>query len=64
MELFRSDVYEEEILDRIVIPQFMSIHLESNDVVRSSVANFLVEMCIMCESKRCLEMLDILDKVG
>lgn len=35
-----------------------------NDIdVRSAVAKLLIDICMDCESKKCLEVLDILEKV-
>lgn len=31
--------------------------------VRSAVAKLLIDICMDCESKKCLEVLDILEKV-
>lgn len=56
--------YEEELIDRIVIPQMLNIFQNTDPVIRSSVANLLIDLCIDCESKKCLELLEILEKVG
>lgn len=35
-----------------------------NDIdVRSAVAKLLIDICMDCESKKCLEVLDILERV-
>lgn len=33
-------------------------------IVRSSVARLLIDLCMECESKKCLEILDILERVS
>lgn len=33
-------------------------------VVRSSVANLIVDLCMDCESKKCVELLEILEEVN
>lgn len=37
---------------------------DSDVVVRSSVAKLLVDLCLECDTKRCLELLDILERVS
>ncbi|CAH1116150.1 unnamed protein product [Phaedon cochleariae] len=55
--------YEEELIDRIVIPHTVNITQCNDVIVRSSVANMLIDLCLECESKKCLELLDILEKI-
>lgn len=56
--------YEDELIDRIVIPHMINIINDGDMVVRTQVAKLLIELCMDCDSKRCLEMLDILEKVS
>lgn len=56
-------IYEEELIDRIIIPHTLNIDKDSNVTIRSSVAKLLLNLCLSCETKRCLEMLDILEKL-
>ncbi|KAL1488930.1 hypothetical protein ABEB36_014716 [Hypothenemus hampei] len=56
------DQYEEELIERIVIPHMTPIVHDHDIFIRSSVIKMLVEMCTVCESKRCLELLDIMEK--
>lgn len=38
--------------------------INDNDVdVRAAVAKLLIDICMDCDSKKCLEVLDILEKV-
>ncbi|XP_036326268.1 tuberin-like [Rhagoletis pomonella] len=55
--------YEEEILDRVVIPQFSQIAHEADLEIRVAVANALVGFVRHCDTKRCGELLDILEKL-
>lgn len=55
--------YEDELIDRIIIPHLIPVINDPDVVVRTAVANLLIEQCLYCESKRCLELLDILEKV-
>lgn len=55
--------YEEEILERVVIPHFSNVHTEPDMNVRSAVGKLLIEFAWNCDSKRCLELLDIVEKV-
>lgn len=55
--------YEEEILERVVIPHFAGVHHETDMLVRTSVAKLLVDFAWHCDTKRCLELLDIIEKV-
>lgn len=55
--------YEEEILERVVLPKFGGVHLEPDVVVRQSVARMLLEFARHCETKRCLELMDVVERV-
>ncbi|XP_050296204.1 tuberin isoform X2 [Anthonomus grandis grandis] len=55
--------YEEELIERIVIPHMTHVITENNILIRTSVIKMLLEMCSCCDSKRCLELLDILEKL-
>lgn len=41
----------------------LNIPNNTDIVVRSSVANLLIDICMDCESKKCIELLEILEKV-
>lgn len=55
--------YEEEILERIVIPSFSSIHQENETSVRTSVGKLLIDFIAHCDTKRSLELLDIVERI-
>lgn len=55
--------YEEEILEKVVIVVFSDIAQEQDVKIRVAVCKLILDICSHCESKRCLELLDILDKV-
>lgn len=55
--------YEEEILEKVVIVVFSDVAQESDVKIRIAVSKFLLEACSHCDTKRCLELLDILEKV-
>jgi Tuberin/Rap/ran-GAP len=55
--------YEEEILEDVVIVIFSDIAQEHDIKIRVAVCKLLLEICSHCETKRCLELLDILEKV-
>lgn len=62
--LFLRREYEDELIDRIVIPHMINI-INDNDVdVRCAVGKLLIDICMDCDSKKCLEVLDILEKVS
>ncbi|KAJ8913200.1 hypothetical protein NQ315_016142 [Exocentrus adspersus] len=55
--------YEDELIERIVIPHMANIANSPDIKVRSAVAKLLIDLCMECESKKCLELLDILEKL-
>lgn len=62
MDVNRSS-YEEEILESIVIPIFANIPHEPDSTIRSNVAKLLMNFVIQCDTKRSIELLDIVDKL-
>nr|CAD7410753.1 unnamed protein product [Timema cristinae] len=55
--------YEDELIELIVIPQLQHIESDPDLLVRTVAAQLLVHLALECENKRCLELLDILDKL-
>lgn len=55
--------YEEEILEKVVIVIFSDIAQEQDVKIRVAVCKLLLDICSHCDTKRCLELLDILEKV-
>lgn len=62
MDLNRS-CYEEEILERVVLPLFSQVCNETDVQLRCSVANALIDFARHCDTKRCGELLDLLEKI-
>lgn len=54
--------YEEEILERVVMVHLSNIAQEQDLQVRVAVAILLIELTSHCDTKRCLELLDIIEK--
>lgn len=50
-------------MDKIVIPHLLNVYNDPNTLVRTESAKLLIDMCINCETKRCLDILDILEKI-
>ena len=55
--------YEDEILEKVVIVIFSDIAQESDVKIRMAVCKVLMEICSHCDTKRCLELLDVVEKV-
>ncbi|XP_055596027.1 tuberin isoform X2 [Uranotaenia lowii] len=55
--------YEEEILERIVMVHLGGVVHESDPDVRAAVAKALIKFILHCESKRCIELLEIVGKM-
>ncbi|KAK2584988.1 hypothetical protein KPH14_008518 [Odynerus spinipes] len=55
--------YEDELIERIVVPYLQHVDMDPDITIRNVAAYFLVDLCIECETKRCLELLDILEKI-
>lgn len=57
-------IYEDELVERIVIPYLQNLDQDPDINVRNVGAQILVNLCIGCESKKCLELLTVLEKVN
>ncbi|XP_015588565.1 tuberin [Cephus cinctus] len=55
--------YEDELIERIVVPYLVHVDMDPDITIRNVAAYLLVDLCIECETKRCLELLDILEKI-
>ncbi|XP_029054023.2 tuberin isoform X1 [Osmia bicornis bicornis] len=55
--------YEDELIEKIIVPYFQHIDMDPDITIRNSVAHLIVDLCLECDTKRCLELLDILEKV-
>ncbi|XP_044253656.1 tuberin [Tribolium madens] len=56
-------LYEDELINHIVIPHMQNIAQDDNVVVRSEVAKLLVDLCKNYTSNICTELLEILEKL-
>jgi len=55
--------YEDELIERIVVPYMQHVDMDPDITIRTVTANLLVDLCLECDTKRCIELLDILEKV-
>lgn len=55
--------YEDEVLEKVVIVVFSDIAQDQDVKIRIAVCKVLLEICAHCDTKRCLELLDVLEKV-
>lgn len=55
--------YEDEILEKVIIVVFSDIAQENDVKIRVAVCKLLLEVCLICDTNRSLELLDILEKV-
>nr|XP_019531804.2 tuberin isoform X2 [Aedes albopictus] len=56
-------IYEEEILERIVIVHLGGVVHETDAEVRKAVAGAMIEFIMHCDTKRCFELLEIVGKM-
>ncbi|XP_017770423.1 PREDICTED: tuberin [Nicrophorus vespilloides] len=56
-------LYEEELIDRIILPHLNNLQMVKDEKIRSAGAGILIDLCLTCESKRCFELLDVLEKL-
>ncbi|KAK6623829.1 hypothetical protein RUM44_010685 [Polyplax serrata] len=56
-------IYEDELIERVVVPHLQYIDQEVELNVRNVGVQILVNLCLSCESKKCLELLAILEKL-
>ncbi|XP_012271509.1 tuberin isoform X2 [Orussus abietinus] len=55
--------HEDELIERIVVPYLQHVDADPDITIRNVAAYLLVDLCLECETKRCLELLDILEKM-
>lgn len=55
--------YEDEILEKVVVVIFCDIAQDHDVKIRVAVCKLLLEICSHCDTKRCLDLLDVLEKV-
>ncbi|XP_049853714.1 tuberin isoform X1 [Schistocerca gregaria] len=56
-------LYEDELIEKVVVPYLQHIDNDNDIQVRKSAAELLIQLCVECENKRCLELLDLLGKL-
>ncbi|KAH0546382.1 tuberin [Cotesia glomerata] len=55
--------HEDELIEKIIVPYLQHVDADPDIVIRNVSAKLLVDLCLKCEIKRCLELLDILEKI-
>ncbi|XP_039314152.1 tuberin isoform X4 [Solenopsis invicta] len=60
---FNRSRYEDELIERIVVPYTQHVDIDSDMAIRTVTANLLIDLCLECDTKRCIELLDILEKI-
>ncbi|KAM0730676.1 Tuberin [Formica fusca] len=55
--------YEDELIERIVVPHTQHVDIDPDITIRTVTANLLIDLCLECDTKRCIELLDILEKI-
>ncbi|KYM81590.1 Tuberin [Atta colombica] len=55
--------YEDELIERIVVPYTQHVDVDPDITIRTVTANLLIDLCLECDTKRCIELLDILEKI-
>lgn len=55
--------YEDELIERIVVPYLQHVDADPDIAIRNVAAYLLVDLCLECETKRCLELLDMMEKI-
>ncbi|XP_008551643.1 tuberin [Microplitis demolitor] len=55
--------HEDELIERIIVPYLQHVDVDPDIMIRNVSAHLLVDLCLNCEIKRCLELLDILEKI-
>ncbi|OXU24396.1 hypothetical protein TSAR_012885 [Trichomalopsis sarcophagae] len=55
--------YEDELIERIIVPHLQHVELDPDVTIRNFAAHVLVDLCLECDTKRCMDLLDILDRI-
>lgn len=56
-------LYEDELIDNIVLPFLLQLELDPDITIRTDAVKLLVKIIQDCSSKKCLDLLDIIEKV-
>ncbi|XP_040576588.1 tuberin [Lepeophtheirus salmonis] len=62
LDIFKSNHYsfEEELIDRIIIPFLGSVHMEPESRIRRRAIEVLTTLCSLCQTNKNLDLLNIL----
>lgn len=61
--MMQRGLYDEELLEVVILPTFQSLHTEHEVEVRKAAVELLVSIGNKCNSKLCTNLLDILDRI-
>jgi len=56
-------LHDEELLEIVLLPLFQNLHLEHEVAVRECAVDLMISLCFHCNSKHCIGLLDILEKI-
>ncbi|XP_067138379.1 tuberin [Centruroides vittatus] len=56
-------LYEDELIENIVLPFLSHLELDPDIIIRTDAVHLLVKIIQDCSSKKCLDLLDIIEKV-
>lgn len=56
-------MHEDELIERIIIPNLQHVDADPDITIRNVAAFLLIDLCLECETKRCLDLMDILEKI-
>lgn len=57
------NTYEEELLDKVILPNLQHCSTEADPFIRCASSKLLIEIALNCYSKRFSDLFDILEKV-
>ena len=65
LQIYKSNrqIHEEEIIKSLVLPSLAKIDEEPQTEVKLEAIKVITGICIECSSKRCVDLLDILEKI-
>lgn len=55
--------YEEELLDKVILPNLQHCSTEADPIIRCASSKLLIDIAVNCHSKRFSDLFDILEKV-
>lgn len=57
-------ILQEDLIENVVLPFLSHVETDEDVAVREAAVTLLVELCLTCQSKRCTDLLDIINKVS